>query len=48
MVHKNNSILCIADDAFVAPTNYAAQQNINWLQKLYQLEILVFWDVSLC
>lgn len=39
MVHKNSSILCIADDAFVALTTYAAQQNINCLQKLYQLEI---------
>jgi len=31
MVYKNNSILRITDDAFVALTTYAAQQNINWL-----------------
>ena len=49
MVHKNDSIFCIADYAFVTLTTYAAQQNnINCLQKLYQLEIWVFWDVSLC
>jgi len=40
MVHKNSSIFCTADDAFVVLTTYAAQQNnINCLQKLYQLEI---------
>lgn len=40
MVHKTNSIFCISDDAFVALTTYAAQQNnINCLQKLYELEI---------
>jgi len=40
MVHKNDSIFCIADYAFVTLTTYAAQQNnINCLQKLYQLEI---------